>query len=163
MLGFGENLYLWRVSRGLSQEELAKKAGIPRPNLSAIENGKKEPSLSTLRLLAACLNVTAGALINGVPPIHFNKSFFTRESLETVVRASLGRNISRIRPKQKALSFILSGIIKNRINANNKVYKNIFKGRQAYINNWLMLKAALGQGVLNNLLTRLDKHEPKTD
>jgi len=158
MVSFAENLYLWRISRGLSQEELAKKAGIPRPNLSAMESGKREPSLATLRVIAASLRTTPGVLINGVAPIHFKKSFFTRESLEAVVQASLGENTSRITTQQKALSLILSGLIKNRINANNKIYRNIFKSRQTYINNWLILKAALGPEVLNNLLTRLDKH-----
>ena len=75
MVSFAENLYLWRLQRGLSQEELAKKAGIPRPNLSAIESGKREPSLGTLRVLAWSLGTTSGALINGSPPIHFKKSF----------------------------------------------------------------------------------------
>lgn len=163
MVTFAENLYLWRISRGLSQGELARKTGIPRPNLSAIESGKNEPTLATLRMLAASIGVSPGILINGTPPVHFKKSIFTREALEVVVEVSLGNDRTRITKEQRALSAILSSVIKNRLNANNQIYKNIFRSRKSYINNWLILKAALGHEILNNLLARLDKHEPKTD
>lgn len=43
-----------RRAAGLSQEELARRAGTSRPTLSAYEHGRKSPTLNTaLRLLAA--------------------------------------------------------------------------------------------------------------
>jgi transcriptional regulator with XRE-family HTH domain len=54
-----------RASRGLSQAELAEVAGVPQPNLSAIENDRRLPSVDTLnRILVACgyeLAAVAGA------------------------------------------------------------------------------------------------------
>jgi transcriptional regulator with XRE-family HTH domain len=44
-----------RTSRGLSQSELAAVSGVSQPNISAIENGRRQPSADTLnRLLVAC-------------------------------------------------------------------------------------------------------------
>ncbi|MBI4335686.1 MAG: helix-turn-helix domain-containing protein [Candidatus Omnitrophica bacterium] len=158
MVGFAENVYLWRRFKGLSQGELAERSGIPRPNISAIESGKREVSLTTLRLLAMALGTTPGALVNGVGPMRFKGSLLSRRSLEIIARASLGKGTARVTPQQKTISSILSGIIKNRINADKKTYKDILKDRQVYLDDWLMLKAALGRQVLDALLARIDKH-----
>ena len=158
MVAFAENIYLWRVYRGLSQDELAVRSGIPRPNISAIESGKREVSLSTLRSLAAGLRTSPGTLVNGIAPARFKGVLLSRESLEAIVKASLGRPIARITPQQKHISVILSGMIKNRVNANNARYRNILTGRHGYVDNWLMLKAGIGRASVNSLLARLDKY-----
>ncbi|MDX2225370.1 MAG: helix-turn-helix transcriptional regulator [Rhodospirillaceae bacterium] len=49
---------VFREWRGLTQSELAKKAGVGKSMLSQIENGSKDPSLATARRLAECLGVT---------------------------------------------------------------------------------------------------------
>jgi transcriptional regulator with XRE-family HTH domain len=42
-----------RVSSGLTQEELARRAGTSRPTLSAYEHGRKSPTVTTFaRLLS---------------------------------------------------------------------------------------------------------------
>ncbi len=44
-----------RRRAGLSQEQLARRAGVTRPLISQYENGRKDPSLTTLaRLIEAC-------------------------------------------------------------------------------------------------------------
>jgi len=96
MVTFAENVYLWRIFRGLSQEKLAERSGIPRPNISAIEKGKREVSLATLRALAANLETTPGSLVNGVPPMHFKQGIFSRKSLEAITRAGLTQNIKHL-------------------------------------------------------------------
>lgn len=68
MLPFGETVLAWRRAAKLTQADLAERAGIPRPNLSSIERGKRDVNLSTLRALAAALGVTPGVLVDGVPP-----------------------------------------------------------------------------------------------
>lgn len=158
MVNLAENIYLWRIFRGLSQEQLAKRSGVPRPNLSSLESGKREPSLPTLRLLAAGLGVTAGGLVNGVPPINLKPASLSRDVLENIVKASLGKENVRLTAQQKHISVMLSGVIKNRVNASGKIYKNTLRGSQACAADWLLLKAGLGQYILGNLLLRLDKH-----
>jgi transcriptional regulator with XRE-family HTH domain len=63
---FGENLREARRAAGLSQEELAKRAGIDRPTISVYEHGKREPNMSTLVKLARALGVPAEALVRGL-------------------------------------------------------------------------------------------------
>lgn len=53
----GHVLKILRTAAGLRQKELAVKAGIKANYLSMIESGKREPSLSLLRILAKVLNV----------------------------------------------------------------------------------------------------------
>jgi transcriptional regulator with XRE-family HTH domain len=53
MLDASELLERARVSSGLTQEELARRAGTSRPTLSAYEHGRKSPAVATLaRLLS---------------------------------------------------------------------------------------------------------------
>lgn len=49
-----------RKYRGLTQKDLAEKAGISRPYLTEIETGKKDGSLRAMRSLAAVLKVDVG-------------------------------------------------------------------------------------------------------
>ncbi len=57
-------LRAWRRERGLSQAELAKKAGVTALYLSQLETGLREdPSLPVLRRLAKALGVSAEELL----------------------------------------------------------------------------------------------------
>jgi len=56
-------LRVWREHRGLTQSTLAKRAGVPQSVISAIESGRREPSLSALRALARTLNVDLDDLV----------------------------------------------------------------------------------------------------
>ena len=53
MIDAAELLEQVRVSSGLTQEELARRAGTSRPTLSAYEHGRKSPTVATFaRLLS---------------------------------------------------------------------------------------------------------------
>jgi transcriptional regulator with XRE-family HTH domain len=52
-----------RRSKGLSQRELARRAGLTEPFLSRVENAHAEPSVRTLGRLATAMNVTVGDLL----------------------------------------------------------------------------------------------------
>jgi transcriptional regulator with XRE-family HTH domain len=52
-----------REARGLTQEALAKKAGISRAYLARLEIGMHDPHLSRLRALAKALGVKVAALV----------------------------------------------------------------------------------------------------
>jgi len=60
MIPIGDQIYLRRLEQRLTQEELAKQAGIPQPNLSNIEKGKQDLTVSTLRKIAFALSVPPG-------------------------------------------------------------------------------------------------------
>lgn len=59
----GESLVtLWREERGLSQRDLATRAGISPAMLNEIERGRKSPSLSVAKALATALSVGLDSL-----------------------------------------------------------------------------------------------------
>jgi transcriptional regulator with XRE-family HTH domain len=53
-----------REQAGLTQEVLARRAGIHRVTLGEIEAGREEPRLDTLRRLARALNVSVADLLS---------------------------------------------------------------------------------------------------
>ena len=55
--GVGEQLAARRAELHLSQAELAERTGIPQPEISRIERGKGNPTLSTLEKLLRCLRL----------------------------------------------------------------------------------------------------------
>jgi transcriptional regulator with XRE-family HTH domain len=57
------NLKEWRTLRGLTQAELAKKAGVTQPTISDIETGvSKSVTFDVLERLARALDVHPGQL-----------------------------------------------------------------------------------------------------
>ncbi|TQM90358.1 helix-turn-helix protein [Roseinatronobacter monicus] len=59
----GHRIRETRVAQGLSLEQLARLTGISAPALSVIENGKRDPRLTTLNRIADALRVPLAALI----------------------------------------------------------------------------------------------------
>ena len=57
-----------RKQLGLSQEELARRCGVSRQTINAIENNKYDPTLSLAFSLAAELSTTVDALFTPAPP-----------------------------------------------------------------------------------------------
>ena len=52
-----------RANRGITQEALAKKAGLSRVYVARLETGKQDPTLTTLTKLAKALKVKVGRLL----------------------------------------------------------------------------------------------------
>lgn len=63
---FGKRLADLRKQRGLSQEELADRAGLHAVAITYIETGKRLPKLNTIYKLATGLDVKAEALFKGL-------------------------------------------------------------------------------------------------
>jgi transcriptional regulator with XRE-family HTH domain len=54
-----------RIKRGLSQEDLAKNAGLSRTFLTGVETGTRNLTLQTMSRLAEALGVGVGEFFNG--------------------------------------------------------------------------------------------------
>lgn len=63
MLSLGAAIKHLRRVAGLSQEELATRAGVTATYLSHVERNRKDPSLPLLRKLAASMDVPPGVLL----------------------------------------------------------------------------------------------------
>ena len=87
MLEIGFSIYYYRLEKGMTQTELARKAGVPQPNLSNIEKGKKDITLTTLKRLSLALEVPAAILIDeGAGADKSGKIQFGREMLEKLAK-----------------------------------------------------------------------------
>ena len=60
---FAERLKAARLLRGLTQAELASRAGLPPTSIAHFESGSRKPSFDTLRRLAAALDVSTDYLL----------------------------------------------------------------------------------------------------
>ena len=60
---FGVVIGKLRVQNGLSQMDMANRAGIARTHLIALENGKKTAKLNTVWKIAEALNIRPSELI----------------------------------------------------------------------------------------------------
>jgi transcriptional regulator with XRE-family HTH domain len=65
----GQNVRALRtaVSPRLSQERLAEATGLHRTEIGKIEQGRVDPRLTTLHLVADALNATVDDLVRGLP------------------------------------------------------------------------------------------------
>jgi transcriptional regulator with XRE-family HTH domain len=59
----GNNLKLIRAEKNITQIEIAKRLNVDRSFISNIENGKNNPTLSTITNLAKVLNVPTKELL----------------------------------------------------------------------------------------------------
>ena len=61
----GNRLKVLRTEQALTQEELANKAGVAPNTVARLERNETEPHMSTLRKLAAALDVAPAGLVKG--------------------------------------------------------------------------------------------------
>lgn len=59
----GDNLKRIRLEKDISQSEVAKALGVSRGFVSNLENGKTNPTLTTISRLANAVGVTADKLL----------------------------------------------------------------------------------------------------
>lgn len=72
------NIKQLRESRGVSQEQLAKSSGIPRPTWSNLESGAANPTIHVLLKVASALQISLEELI--APP-QANCQFYLADSI----------------------------------------------------------------------------------
>lgn len=59
----GENLRKWRLKKNMSQGDLATAVSVDRAYISNIENGRMNPTLSTLEKIANALGISSSELL----------------------------------------------------------------------------------------------------
>jgi transcriptional regulator with XRE-family HTH domain len=69
MMEFGRKVRQTRRSQGLSREQLAELAGLSANYVLSIEEGRRDPSLSTVTALAKGLRMPPGALFEPLPAL----------------------------------------------------------------------------------------------
>lgn len=61
---FGKHVRAMRTAKGISQEELAFRAGVHRTYLGGIERGERNPSLKNIAAIAEALQVPLAELFD---------------------------------------------------------------------------------------------------
>jgi len=67
-VGAGAELRARRLAAGLTQRQLAERAGVPQPNVSAYESGRRRPAPETVERLAAALRPSAAEQLRVARP-----------------------------------------------------------------------------------------------
>ncbi|MBR3293591.1 MAG: helix-turn-helix domain-containing protein [Oscillospiraceae bacterium] len=62
---FGDKLKSFRIAQGLTQEDLARRIGMKKQNISRYENSEREPNIRTAKAIADALGVTLQELTLG--------------------------------------------------------------------------------------------------
>lgn len=90
---FGRRLRAARNERGLEQQQLAERAGLPPSSISHFEKGARKPSFDNLRNLAKSLDVTTDYLlgrvdtmdrVEGAQRLHRHLGNLTESEVKTV-------------------------------------------------------------------------------
>jgi len=69
LIAFGDTVRRHRKDRGLSQEQLAERAGLHRNYIQSLEHGQRNVSLVSVVALADALDVPVCALIEPALPV----------------------------------------------------------------------------------------------
>jgi transcriptional regulator with XRE-family HTH domain len=85
-IGFGNKLKLARLAKDLSIAELGRLAGVSKPHISEIENGKKHAGPDNLYALACALDVSLDYLI---APIETSVAKACRREVERVAKLEI--------------------------------------------------------------------------
>lgn len=154
MIPFGQAVWLWRLRRGMTQAELARLARVPRPNLSAIERGRREVSLRTLRALAAALGVRPGLLADGVAPQVDEGAAprLSRETMERIAR-SVTKGTMLADPVERQIAEALQLVVGRGIRLRRGTRRP--GGVRATRAAWLWLEAAYGKATVASLAERV--------
>ncbi len=157
MQPIGQTIYLWRGAGEITQEELARRSGVSRPNLSAIEQGGRDLNVQTLRRIAAALGVSAGTLVDGVgPKSKFAPINLNRYSLDRVARLAAGHWV-RATGRERKIAFGLASVMKSKTRRPAIKQKRLRTGRSEN-KTLLRLKSELGPELLKHLIRRVEKN-----
>jgi transcriptional regulator with XRE-family HTH domain len=154
-MDIGFQVLSWRRAKRLTQGALAQQASVGRPYLSRLEQGQIDPTLSSLRKLAAALAIGLGQLLEESP----EQKRLTRHEIDGLARAALrpGSKDAQSIPFARAFAQIIKprrsaiGLFRTRKNKNPA--KKSGQGR--YAQRWI--RAALGEDQWQAVLRRIQK------
>ncbi len=109
----GEHLLAWRRAKRLNQTRLAQSAGLAQSTLSDLECNRIDPTLGTVRRLAAVLGITPGELIDRKP----STTVLDRHQLDRIARRALRLSREKLSPSEERLAAALARVSRSRLRA----------------------------------------------
>lgn len=144
MLPIGDHIYLRRLEKGMTQAELAAKSRMPQSNLSNIEKGKRDMTVSTLRKIAAALDAEPRDFFEHWEP---HPHELSRRKIERLAKIVSGK-AQPVHPDETELT---------------NHFKNVIPGRgRKYVKDmnrsWLELRKRLNPSEIASICERSDEY-----
>lgn len=136
-----------RQEKGLTQSELAMRAAVPQSNLSNIEMGKRDLTVSTLKRIARALDVPAARLLD--EPRHEPAA-----SSESFTRARVERIASAVVTDAKSRSSLEAEIVSLLRYLSPETGKGRFSSRTALLS-WSRLKTLISPIEIKTILEKI--------
>ena len=109
MFAMGQKLCLLRLQKGITQGELSRRSRIPQSNISNIEKGKQDLTISTLLKLCSALEVKpADVFKEDLPP---QRLPFTRVSVERMAKAIVEGSWERLSPSEEEIARLFADLL----------------------------------------------------
>lgn len=142
----GIQIYLKRSKQHLTQAELAKRAGIPQPNLSNIETGGQDITVSTLRKIAVALAISPGEFFSDWNK-KAGKTRLTRRKIERIAKIVAGQT-KPSGPAEREISRLFKTLIPS---LKRRPIKELYRS-------WLELKMRFNSQEINNIYARAQEY-----
>ena len=146
MLPIGSQIYLKRLEKGLTQAELADKVRIPQSNLSNIEKGKHDITVSTLRRIAIALEMHPRDFFEDSERINQNE--LSRHKIERVAKIVAGK-AKPVHSDEMELTNFLKQVMPRR---GRKYVKDLNRS-------WLELRKRFNSTEINSIYERSDEYK----
>jgi transcriptional regulator with XRE-family HTH domain len=142
----GEKIYSIRLAKGLTQADIVRQTGIPQPNLSNIEKGKQDITLTTLFRLAKAFNVSPGEFLTPLSAMSEKRSSLTRSKVERIAKAAVHPQFKLSQTEQNIANDlrIIVPMPGKKAPGNKEVYRA-----------WLALKKLYGHADLKTCIERV--------
>ena len=148
------HLQAWRLYRGLTQKELAERAGLTQAQVSYLENRAHVPTLKTLNRLAQALGAGVGELMGPAPAPHPPLS---RHEIDAVALSIVSGGRS-LRPELNRLADAIASVISRKLNAFRAPGRVVNRGKRwGGKFQWFRVRKIVPEPVFNQILARVDK------
>lgn len=139
----------------MDQKTLANKAGLSQSGLSAIENGRRDLTVSTLRRIASSLGVSPSFLLTGEPVRSLSLS---RHDYDAIARAVASGERCLSHP-HNCLADEMAAIFTLKLEAHGlHGFKRISRLKPDNGSRLLKLKIKYGGEIIERLADRIDRH-----
>ena len=144
MHDLGQNITSERLKQKITQAQLARSAGVSQPNLSAIEKGKRDMMVGTLKRISQALNVKASFLL-GEEEVR-DALVLTRPRIERIARLVIRGSDLKDRADDRMAALFRA--LLPAPGARRRSAKQTLRS-------WLELRRLLDQNQINSVLGRI--------
>ena len=149
----GAKISLRRLQKGMTQQELAVAAGIPQPNLSNIEKGKQDLTVSTLRRIGYALDIRLSDFFAEEEARAQKEIRFTRSEIEKLAQAIVAGGVI-LNEAERQIVALFRQVLPKKIGRPSGIKKT----QEA----WIRLRQTLSASQIKGIHQRIRDFEART-